>query len=261
MLNVLFSLLAGVVVGAVVTLAGFPWYAGILPGVLVAAGVAFVLTRRTTQAVQAELAGLAPLLQGGDIAGAKALLHGVSARHGRWQLFLEGQVASQLGMLDYMQLKFDEALPQLQAGRVRDWTADVAVACIHWRRDRLDDARRAFEAAASSRAKEPLVYVVWATCLARKGDRAGALAALSQGLEAIPDQPLLRQLKQTVANKRPIDTRTLPEGYLQFFPEDLAQQAVMRGRRGPSPLDGKVPVRMQQGPPAPRARGKLARRR
>ncbi len=265
MYNLLLSTALSLLVAAVVLLSGFPWVSAIIPAILVWPVAAFVLSRRTGRQVTQAMAPLAGLMQAGKVEEAKRLLHDIDATYGRWQPMLHGQIAAQLGMFDYLQMKFDEALPQLEKGTFRDWSANTAIACIHWRKGDLDAADAAFAKAAGVGGKELTVYVVWAWAMSRKNERARALAAVSAGLEALPDHALLRHLKNTLANKKPIDPKKLPETVFNFFPEDLAQQAMMRGRRGPGPLEGKLPPgarqRVQQGPPAPRMRGKMARRR
>jgi hypothetical protein len=96
-------------------------------------------------------------------------------------------------------------------------------------------------AAAKAGDKDVLVYQVWATLLARDGLRTEALAAVSKGLEALPNHKALRDLKNRIANKQKIDQEQFGEGWYQYFPEDLAKQAIMRGTRTPSMLFGKQP--------------------
>jgi len=42
--------------------------------------------------------------------------------------------------------------------------------------------------------------------------------------------PSLKDLKNRIANKKKIKTKTLGEGWYQFFPEDLAAQAQVASR-------------------------------
>ena len=43
---------------------------------------------------------------------------------------LHGQLTAQIGMIDYLQMKFDEALPKLEAANGRDWSAGIALASL-----------------------------------------------------------------------------------------------------------------------------------
>ncbi|MCB9682926.1 MAG: hypothetical protein H6733_15780 [Alphaproteobacteria bacterium] len=271
MYNLLISLAISVAVFALTMLAGFEWVAGIAPALLTFPVAMFLLARRTHQQVTAALAPVQAMMAEVQTSRTQAeatarlgkvaeLLVEVRDTWGPWQLLLTRQVNAQLGMLLYTQLQFDEALPLLE-GAWRDWTASAAAACVHVRRGRLDAAWKAFEDAAAYGDKEITLYVVWATLRARHGDRDAALAVVRKGLEAVPDNATLKALQAQLANKRRIDPASLGETWYRFFPEEAAQQAMVRGRRGPIELPGGAAPRMVQGPPQPRARGKLARRR
>jgi tetratricopeptide (TPR) repeat protein len=262
MYNLLLALALALASGGAVMLAGFPLISAILPALLVFPLAMFLLARRTGARIQAELAPLQQLMQEQKVDEARALIIEVRDRWSPWQMLLHGQLTAQLGMLAYLQMKFDEAQPLLEAANGRDWSAATALGCIHYRRGRFDDAWTAFESAMTTGNKELIVYVVWATLLTRKNERSKALDALSRGLEAIPEQPLLRRMKNAVANKQKLDTSWYPDAWYQFFPEDMARQMQMRGRRGQPTFQGQpVAVKHRTGPPQPRQRGKLARRR
>jgi hypothetical protein len=102
---------------------------------------------------------------------------------------------------------------------------------------------------------------MWATLRARHGDRSEALEALALGLEAIPGNEPLRAMKKRIANKQKVDVTTFQMVWFQFFPEEAMKRMAMRGTRG-NPMAG-MPGRVvqQMGPPGPKQRGKLARRR
>lgn len=235
--------------------------AAIVPALFVFPLAMFLLARRTGKLVEAELSDLPTLLQARKVDEVKEIIRAARDRHGKWQFLLEGQLTGQLGMLDYMSLKFDEALPQLESGRWRDWTANTAIGCVHYRKGRYDKAWEAFEAAQKVGSKEAMVYVVHATLLTRRDDREGALKVLSEGLERIEGSKLLKTLKTNIANKKKLDTSDYPESWYQFFPEDAQQMMNMRGRRGSHP-GGVAPGGRYQGPPPqPKQRGKMARRR
>lgn len=240
MYNVLISvgLMLAVFGGVGATLG--PW-AAIVPALLVFIGAMFLLSRRTGKQVEAAMAGLPPLLQAGKVPEARALLEQVRTTWGGWQLLLDGSISAQLGLIDYMQMKWDEALPQLQAGRFRNWMAMVGIACIHYRQGRKDACWDELDSAAGTQPKEAIIYMVWATLAVRSGERDRALKALSKGLESMPDSDQLKQLQKTVANKKKIDTKRFPDSWYQFFPEDMVRQQMMRGRR-----DGQSPMQQIQ---------------
>jgi len=236
MLNPLISLGAGLVVFALVAVFLQP-VAAILPAVIVFGVVFFVLVRRTGKQIEAEMSQVMSLLQARHTDEAIARLEAMKVHFKRWQPLVVGQLDAQHGMIDYLQMKWDDALPRLQNGSWRNWTALLCIGAIHFRKGDKDAAWKSFAKAAKASSKESMVYLVWATLLTRAGKREDALNALNKGLKAMPDSKKLQDLKATIANKKRIDIRAFPQSWYQFFPEDLAKQQGMRGRRG-SPMPG-----------------------
>jgi|JI6StandDraft_1071083.scaffolds.fasta_scaffold205401_2 hypothetical protein len=261
MYNLLLSLGAALIVGSIPLLFGFPLISVLIPSILTFPIVMFLLSRRTAAAVQAELLPLQSLMAAGKVDEAKELIVRVRDGWSSWQPLLHGQLTGQLGMIAYLQLKFDEAQPLLEQSGGQDWSALVALGCIHFRRNRDDEAWATFTKAAAAGPKEVMVYVVWATLLTRRELRSEALVALSKGLESLPENQLLRSMKNTVANKQRLDPETYPENWSAFFPEEAAQRLMMRGRRGAPEVPPGMTARPMFGPPQPKSRGKLARRR
>jgi hypothetical protein len=214
-----------------------------VPAMLAFALAQFLLGRRTGAAIQLRLAGLEPLLRERKIDEAVALLEGIKAEFGRWHFLLENQIDAQLGTLDYMQLRWEEARPRLESGskglagsRVgRNWSAAGLLGALHWRQGRKELAWKAFEAAAESSGPDPILFQVWATLLVRDGKRPEALAAVAKGLQVHPKHKALEELQATIANDRKVDPRAFGQLWYQFFPEDLARDMAMTGKRAGMP--------------------------
>jgi len=219
--------------------------AAIIPATMVFALAWWLLSRRIAKQVEEEMKALVPLLQARKVEEAKAKIASVQKRYGRWQILLERQLDAQVGMIDYLQMKFDAALPKLEKGKFRNWNALVCIGAIHHRKGRKEQAYESLASAAKVAPKESVVYLVWATLLTRDGKRTEALQALDGGLKAMPDSEHLKNLRNRVANKKKIDTKQFPQTWYQFFPEELAQQQLMRGRkRGPGPGQAAQQPRM-----------------
>lgn len=209
--------------------------AGVFPGLGVTGISLFLTSRRIGARVEAEMAQVVPLLQERRIDAARSKLEGIKERYGRWQFLLSGQIDAQLGMIEYLQMHWDRAMPLLQKGRWRNWTALVCIAAIHHRQGRRDEAWETFEKAAAAGSKEVIIYGIWATLLVRDGKRTEALAAVAQGLKAQPESQVLKELQSKIANKKKIKPKMFGDAWYQFFPEDMARQMITRGRRGGMP--------------------------
>jgi tetratricopeptide (TPR) repeat protein len=215
--------------------------AAAVPALLVFGLLVFFLTRRVSRAVEAEMQMMMPLLQARKVSEAEAHVRGIKKKWGKWQFMLGGQLDAQLGMLDYLQMKWDEALPKFEKGTFQNWPAKVCIGCIHYRRERFDEAWAAFESAAKTAPKEAMIYCVWATLLTRAGKREKALEALTLGLATLENSKQLKELRKAVANKKKIKTKSFGEAWYQFFPEELATQQLMRGRKGQLPAHMQAP--------------------
>jgi hypothetical protein len=256
MYSVAIAVAAGVAFFLMLTLTGLlSWWASLLPATLLAGGLMFAIARRVNALVSVEVAGITPLLQSRDVEGAQSLIRSIQARYGRWQIALEGQLEAQLGVIDYMQGKWDDALPRLEKGSWRNSHALMLIACIRFRRGDKEGAWASFDKAVDADAKESMAYLVHAVLRANAGDREGALIVLGKGLEALPAHAALEKLQSTLANKKKVDTKQLPQTWYNFFPEDaMKQQVVVRGMKGPPPPG--VPQ-----PPQPRFGARSAPRR
>jgi tetratricopeptide (TPR) repeat protein len=252
MYNILISFGVSTVVFVVIGLWMSP-YAAVIPALILFAVLVVVLTRRLGKQVEKEMSKLVPLLQQRKIVQAERLIRRIQKDYGRWQVMLTGQLDAQLGMIHYLQLKWDKSLPLLKKGKWRNWAAMVCIGCVHYRGKRYEEAWKALEAAASVGRKEPMVYIVWATLLTRAGKRTEALDVLTRAQKKIPDSAVLKSLRSTIANKKKIQTKKFPETWYQFFPEDMAASQMMRGRKGGPPPG--------MGLPQPKVRGKAGRRR
>jgi len=250
--NVAIALTAGALVFALVSVLLNPW-AAILPGLLVTGGAMFFLARRVNRLVEAEMAKVPALLEARKIDEAEAHLRSIQARFGRWQLLLDGQLEAQIGMIDYLQLRFDEALPKLEKGSFRNAFAQICVGAIHYRRGRKDEAWEALSKAQSTDGKELMTHLVHAVLRSKSGDRDGALAAIATGLEALPGNQHLQNLQRRLQNKKKVDVKQFPQTWYQFFPEDLQKQMLVRGRKGgPHPDAPQMPQQRIGARSAPR---------
>ncbi len=211
--------------------------AGIIPGVAVWGLSFFLISRRVGVEVQKEMAALEPLVQQRKIPELKARIEKMKTEWGPWQPLLMGQLDAQLGMIDYLQMKWEVALPALERGKWRNWMITVCIGLVHFRKKRTEEAFQNLADAAWVAPKEPMVYVVHAVVLQRTGKRDEALKVLADGLKSIPDSDLLKALQTTIANKKKIDVATFPQSWFQFFPEDALKAMNMRGRKG-GPMPG-----------------------
>jgi len=230
-LNLLISVGSAVLVGLITYLLLGSGIAASIPAVLVFGISFFLIARSVGGRVTNEMNMMVPMLQNRKIKEAEAHLLVLKGRYGKWQFLLKGQLDAQRGMIRYMQMKYDDALPLLEKGKFRNWAALVSIGCIHHRKGKKELTWTYLDKASRAAPKEPMVYVIWATLLTRDGQRPKALEVLAGCQKSLPDNALINDLKKTIANRKKIDPKRFPQSWYQFFPEDMMKQMV-RGRRG-----------------------------
>jgi tetratricopeptide (TPR) repeat protein len=238
MYTLILSLVLGVVTFVLVAVFFDP-LAAVVPAVMVLLIALVALLLRVKRKVDNQMQGIVPLLQRRQVAEAQRYLESLRDRYAKWMPLLHGQIDSQLGMIDYLQLKFDQALPRLEKGKWRNWMALACIGAIHYRKGRHEQAWESLQKAVDIAKKEPMAYVVFAVLLNRAGVQDRALQVMNAGVKVLPDNKLLQELKNKIANKKKIKSSRLGDSWYQFFPEEMAAQAQMAARRGtPLPSQG-----------------------
>lgn len=203
--------------------------AGILPGLFVFMAVVVGIFVDRRRKVDAALAPLVPLLEAQQIDQAVALITAVQAEHGPWVPGLSGQLDAQLGVLDYMQMRFDKALPKLMSGKWRNPLALLCIAATHLRRQEDDTAWKFLGEAEDAANKDPNVFVVSAALRMKKNQREAALQALAKGAKAVDNKKPIERVQRVIANGNRLQSDKLPEMWMQVWPEDLVAKLKKQG--------------------------------
>ncbi|MCO4744165.1 MAG: hypothetical protein KC912_05215 [Proteobacteria bacterium] len=249
-MNTVYAALAAAAAAFALGAAIYSPVAGILPALFafLAVGVGLFVTRR--RKVDAALLPLATLLEGQRVDEAVALIEKVKTEHGAWVLGLDGQLDAQLGFMQYLQRKWDKALPLLMAGRWRNPVALLGIGAIHFRKKRFEQAWTFMKEAEEAANNDPNIFIVHAVLRMRKGEREQALQALGRGAEACENSKPIERLRRVIANGKRIDPDKLPEFWMQIWPEDMIAKMRRQGLQPGGP-----------GMPAPRGGGNRASRR
>jgi tetratricopeptide (TPR) repeat protein len=195
-LNLAISLLVGIGVGALFSILISGWGYGIIPGLIVAVVVFVVLGRRVLKDLQARMGEVQKILTPSNpsarakprIDDAVVVLQAGIDRWKPWQFFVEGQVCGQIGMLYYLDQRFDLAQPHLEKSSPRNWIAKSMLGAIYFRRKRPDEMKEAFESAIRFSAKESLLWNAYAWCLYKRQLRDDAIAVLNRAVEKLGNE-------------------------------------------------------------------------
>jgi len=182
--SILLSLLLGIVVGVVYSLLGWwkTWAMGIILGVLVAVGGFVALSRWMAKRFEPRFLHVQKQIQAGASQAALKSLEALLPLT-RWQILLKGQLYAQMGLLCYAMERDDHALTYLEKSSLRSPDARLALAALHFRRKRFDEAKEVMEFAIKANKKQALLYNVQAWMLAKRGERDAAIEVLQRYLK------------------------------------------------------------------------------
>lgn len=233
MINFLIALAAGLVAFLGFQFI-FSWYASILPGLIVFAIVYIVLAQRTMKQVSAlsERAQREMQAQKPDRA-AETFRRGLALSK---QQFLVGPLMhANLGMLLYVQKKFEEALPHLEKGYPRNFYARAMLACYFFKKKDWERMQKEFETAVKYGKKDGLIWNLYAYALVQSGQKEKALEVLGRGAQRNPKDERIKSNLLALQNNKRMKMRAYGPQFYQFHleqpPPDLGGRRVIRQRR------------------------------
>jgi tetratricopeptide (TPR) repeat protein len=239
MYNLILSFLAGLVVTLAVKLAGFSIWAGLVPGVLVFAGVFLLLGRRIATKVQA-LSALAQKELSVQPANARERTQRVEKAiktleeglvYDRWQFLVGSEIHAQIGMIQYMVKDLEPALAHLKKANGRNYMAQAFLGALYFQKKEYGPMHTAFEAAVKSGRKEGLVWAAYAWCLMQLKDREKALSVMARAVEANPSDEKLKAGLGALQNDKKLKMKAYEPMWWQFGLEQPPLQAMQGGRR------------------------------
>lgn len=157
-------------------------------------------------------------------------------KYGAWQLYVKSQILSQIGTIYYLKRDFNEAVPYLEKGFVRNWVSQSMLAITYMKKNKTNKMIDTFDKAVSGSRKEPMVYALYAFCLDRVGERNKAVAILKKGLAKVAgDERLQENLDLLEAGKK-MKMKGFGDMWYQFHLEKQGaiikkQTKAMTGRR------------------------------
>ncbi|MDY0300780.1 MAG: hypothetical protein RBQ99_04235 [Trichlorobacter sp.] len=199
------------------------WWWAILLSVIVATLTFVVLSRIIMKKVMAGLDLAMRDLQGQRfekaIRGMKDML-----KLAPWQVYLEGQVNSQIGMAYYVKRDFSAAFPYLEKAFFKNWASMGMLAICYMKRQKRDKMEKTFEKAVQWSSKESLLWNLYAYCLAEEcNDRGKAKEVLERGLKKMPGDPDITANLENLAAGNRMKMRSFGDPWYQFHLESMGQ--------------------------------------
>src|SRR5262249_29640572 len=125
-----------------------------------------------------------------------------------------------IGLLLYIQKKFEEAEPHLHKAFVKIWPARAMLGAQHYRRKEWKEMEDVFQSTIKSNKNEGLLYAVYAWCQDKRGERKKAIEWLQKGVQENPGDEKLKTLLNRAQNDKRMKLEAWGEQWWQFWLEN-----------------------------------------
>lgn len=212
------------------------WWIALLIALIVFALVFTLFSRITMKKVMASIETAGKDLQAQPPRFEKAIRELKDAlQYSKWQLYVDGQINSQIGMIYYMKRDFANAFPYLEKSFFKNWAAMAMLAVSYMKRQKKDKMISTFDKAVQWNGKESMLWSLYAYCMNESGDNAKAKEILAKGLKKIPGDEKLKDNLESLEKGKKMNMRAYGDLWFQFHMESLGalqkhQMASMGGR-------------------------------
>lgn len=224
----MYSILLCAALGALVVLVStlavkLVWWWSVIMGLLIATAAFVLISRIVMKKVMFVLEQAAKDLQAQRfdkaIRGMKDAL-----KFGPWQIYVSEQINSQIGMAYYVKRDFSNAFPHLEKAFFRNWVAMSMLAICYMKRQKRNLMEKTFEKAVQWNGKEPLLWNLYAYCLAEEcNDKTKAKAVLERGLKKLPSDSHIKENLENLATGGKVKMRSFGDPWYQFHLESVGQ--------------------------------------
>lgn len=218
MINFLLGLVTSVVVaGLLIVLQVSPWLSTPL-GILLGLGLFIYLGRRTQAKLEKIFSRAGEQLKKQQFEPAiETIKEGYKL--GSWQFLVKGSIDGQIGVIQYLRKKNEEAEPLLRSASSQHYIAKAMLAVLQWKRGEKKLAKESFNTAMKSGKKESLVYAVYAYFLNEIRERDAAIEVLNKGLKVCEGDERLLTNRNLLQNNKAMKMKVYGEQWYQFMLE------------------------------------------
>jgi len=137
----------------------------------------------------------------------------------RWQFMVKGSIDGQIGVVQYVRKKNDEAEPLLRTASYQHYIAKAMLGILLWKRGEKKQARETFNLALKAGKKESLLYAVYAFVLTEMKDRDQAIEVINTGRTICQGDERLATQRTCLQNNKPMKMKVYGEQWYQFMLE------------------------------------------
>ncbi len=218
MINLLLSLGAAVVLVILASFARISLWFSVPMGLLAGVGLFIYLGRKVQQDLEKIFARAGELLKKQKFDAAIEVMK-EGYKHGPRQFMVKGSIDGQIGVVQYLRGKNDQAEPLLRSSSMQHYIAKAMLAILQWKRGEKKKARETFDLALKTGKKESLLYAVYAYVLVEIGDRGKAIEVLNKGLEICKGDERLISNRTLLQNNKAMKMKVYGDQWYQFLLE------------------------------------------
>ena len=135
------------------------------------------------------------------------------------QFLVKGSIDGQIGVVQFLRKKNEEAEPLLRSASFQHYIAKAMLGILQWKRGEKKKAKETFQLALKSGKKESLLYAVYAYVLNEMKERDKAVAILNQGLKVCQGDERLLLNRNQLQNNKPMKMKVYGDQWYQFMLE------------------------------------------
>ncbi len=218
MINLLLGLGAALAVIVLTKLLGMPLWVGIPMGLLAGAGLFIWQGRKVQQELEQIFTRAGELLKKQQFEKAIETMQ-EGYKFSTRQFLVKGSIDGQIGVVQYLRKKNDEAEPLLASASMQHYIAKAMLGILQWKRGEKKKAKQTFDLALKTGKKESLLYAVYAYVLVEMGERDKAIETLNRGLGICKGDERLITNRNLLQNGKALKMKVYGEQWYQFLLE------------------------------------------
>ena len=218
MINLLLGLGAALAVVLLSSLLSIKLWISLPIGILAGAGLFIWQGRKIQQELEKIFTRAGELLKKQQFDKAiEAMKEGY--RFSSRQFLVKGSIDGQIGVVQYLRKKNDEAEPLLASASMQHYIAKAMLGILQWKRGEKKKAKETFNLALKAGKKESLLYAVYAYVLVEMGERDKAIETLNRGLDICKGDERLITNRNLLQNGKALKMKVYGEQWYQFLLE------------------------------------------
>ncbi|MDR2560563.1 MAG: hypothetical protein LBC63_02170 [Holophagales bacterium] len=211
-------------IGAAILFAILLWTIGVSPwagaplGLLLGGGLFYYLAKRVRDSLDAIFKVATEQLKRRHLEAAIQTMKS-GYKWSRWQIMVKSAIDAQIGGIQYMRNKPQEAEPLLKSAGINQYTAKAMLAILQWKRGEKANAKKTFDLALKAGKKDSIMYALYAYVLNEMHEKDEAIKVLDHGLKYCKGDERLLDNRTLLQNKKPMKMKKFGEQWYQFLLE------------------------------------------